>query len=196
MLKNLFTSEVRILLLNMFLMNPAKEYYLRELASRFKRSPRQVSVELNNLSRIGLLHKRISGKQHYFSINTRHVLFEDLQNIFKKTVGLVEFIRRALKPYKEEVDFALLFGSWARGTAVAESDVDLLLIGDLQARRISGTLMQVGQQIEREINFTIFSKNDFLNRNNKNDHFIKSILKEKTIFILGESDAFRKMVGE
>jgi predicted transcriptional regulator len=64
MLKKLFSSEVRILLLNIFLMNPDSEYYLRELAEKFNVSPRHISLELQNLKNIDLIKKRISGKQH------------------------------------------------------------------------------------------------------------------------------------
>lgn len=96
MLKELFSSQIRVLLLNTFLMNSDSEYYLRELAEKFKVSPRHISLELQNLKKIELVKKRISGKQHYYSVNKNHPIFQELRNIFIKTIGLKSFIENAL----------------------------------------------------------------------------------------------------
>ena len=72
MLKKLFSSEARILLMNRFLLHPDQEFYLRQLAAQFNLSPRAVSLELQNLESIGLISKRVSGKQHYYSVDIKH----------------------------------------------------------------------------------------------------------------------------
>lgn len=108
MLKKLFGSEVRIKLLNRFLMNPDKEFYLRELANSLDISPRSVSVELSNLKIIGLIRKRISGNHHYYSANTQNSIFEDLKNVFNKTIVVKNIIADALNPYESDILFSFI----------------------------------------------------------------------------------------
>ncbi len=196
MLKNLFSSETRILLLNQFLMNPDMEFYLRQISTIFKLSPRQVSLELQNLEKIDLIRKRISGKQHYYSINIQHPLFEDLKNIFLKTIGLKDVIKNYLDAFTSEIIFAFIYGSMAKGNAAAESDVDLMIIGNLSTRKVSGSMLQAGNELKREVNFSIFSLNEFKDRLKNNDHFISTIMKEPKIFIIKDSDEFERLAKE
>lgn len=196
MLKNLFSSETRILLLNQFLMNPDKEFYLRQISTIFKLSPRQVSLELQNLEKIDLIRKRISGKQHYYSINKQHPLFENLKNIFLKTVGLKDVIKNYLDAFTSEIVFAFIYGSMAKGNSAAESDVDLMIIGNLSTRKVSGSMLQAGNELKREVNFSIFSLNEFKDRLKNNDHFISTVMKEPKIFIIKDLDEFERLAKE
>ena len=174
-------------------MHPEQEFYLRELSNQFHLSPRAVSMELKNLESIELIKKRISGKQHYYSINTQHPLFPDLQNVFLKTIGLKDVIRDKLTPFHSSIDYAFIYGSVARGTSTAISDVDLMIIGNVSSRKVAGALSDAGSKLDREINFSIFTVEEFLDRLKKKDHFITALLKEPKIFIIGDSDEFRWM---
>lgn len=196
MLKELFTSDIRIQLLSRFLMNPEREYYGRELTLMLGSSSRSVHAELKNLESIDLIQKRISGKQHYYSINTIHPLFQDLQNIFRKTVGLKDVIVKALQPPIDEIEYACIYGSFASGDFTAASDVDLLIIGDITSRKISGVLMEAGESLEREINFSVFTKDEFVKRLQNNDHFITRIAEKPLMFLIGEESDFRELARQ
>ncbi len=196
MLKNLFSSETRILLLTQFLMNPEKEFYLRQISTKFGLSPRQVSLELQNLEKIDLIKKRISGNQHYFCINKQHQLFEDLQNIFLKTVGLKDVIKKYLDAYISEIEFAFIYGSMAKGNATINSDIDLMIIGNLSTRKISGSMLQAGKELNREINFSIFPISELKDRLKNNDHFISTIMNEPKIFLTRNSNEFDCLAKE
>ena len=196
MLKNLFSSEARIILLNQFLMHPDQEFYLRQLSNRFELSPRAVSLELKNLESIELITKRISGKQHYYAANKQHPLFSDLQNIFMKTIGLKDVIRKHLVPQEKDIQFCFIYGSLAKGNATTKSDVDLMIVGKLSSRSISGSLLKAGQELDREINFSIFSLDEVENRLKKKDHFLTTLFHEPKIFVLGDSHEFKRMGKE
>jgi predicted nucleotidyltransferase len=193
MLKELFSSQIRVLLLNTFLMNSDSEYYLRELAEKFKVSPRHISLELQNLKNIELVKKRISGKQHYYSVNKNHPIFQELRNIFIKTIGLKSVIENALIQYSELIKFAFIYGSIAKDDARVDSDIDLMIIGDVSGRKISGAMIQAGNELNREVNFNIFSENEFSGRLISKDHFINSIYKESKLFIIGDPDEFERL---
>jgi predicted nucleotidyltransferase len=194
LLKNLFSSEVRILLLNQFLLNENSEFYLRQLSKQFNLSPRQVSLELQNLQKIGLIKKRVSGNLHNFSVNKKHPIFHELKSIFLKTVGLKDVLLKYFADYKNRIDLAFVYGSMAKGDATAESDIDLMIIGKIGARQLSGVMSKAGNELKREINYSVFSLDEFKTRLIQNDHFISTIIKEKKLFILGDVDDFERLV--
>ena len=171
MLKNLFSSQLRVDLLALFLLNPGREYYLRELIEKLGKAPNPVSHEIKNLFSLELLIKRISGNQHYYQINTQHQLYEELKNIFIKTVGLKDVIAGHLVPFKKEIEFAFVYGSMARGDITIESDIDLMLIGNISSRAVSGACMQIGGILGREVNYSVFTIQDVQQRLDDQNHF-------------------------
>ena len=90
MLKNLFGSQVRVDLLAFFLTHPGEEFYVRQLIKKLNANPRAVNRELINLHTIGLIRKRISGKQHYFSINQQNAIYRELRRLFIKILEIKE----------------------------------------------------------------------------------------------------------
>ena len=196
MLKNLFSSEVRIQLLTLFLLHPEREYYLRELSTRLQVSPRQVSLELSNLSKIELIKKRISGNQHFYSANPQHPLFPDLHNIFIKTVGLKDVLQKNLKPFQTQILYCFVYGSMAKGVVTAKSDIDLMIIGTVSSKSISSLVMNAGQEMQREINYSVFPLQEVKNRLRNKDHFFRTIWSESKIFFLGNSSEFERLGKE
>ncbi len=194
MLKNIFTSQARIDLLATLLMHPDEEFYLRELATKLKSSPRSISLELQNLERISLLRKRISGKQHYYRINTQHILYGDLRNLFLKTVGLLDQVMAHLKPHAAEIDYAFIYGSMANGRFNADSDIDLLIIGKVRPRQMSPLFTALREQLGREINAAIFPMAEFADKVRMRDHFISKLIDDSLLFVIGEEHEFRRLV--
>jgi predicted nucleotidyltransferase len=193
-LKNLFSSQVRIDLLSTLLMHPDEEFYLRELAVKLDSSPRSINVELRNLEKIKLILKRISGKQHYYRINLQHPLYADLRNLFLKTIGLRYQVIAKLEPYAAEIDFAFIYGSMASGSFNAESDIDLLIIGNLRPRQMSPIFAALREQLGREINTAIYPVAEFADKVRWQDHFISKVITESLLFVIGEEHEFRRLV--
>jgi len=196
MLKNLISSQTRILLLKKFLLNPDREFYLRELSSYFKISPRSVSLELQNLEQIGLIQRNVHGKNHFFHVNKNHLLYTELQSIIVKTVGVSEKIASHLEKLKKKITWAFIYGSYADGNFTTESDIDLLVIGDVDPLDLSKQMSIQKTNLNREINFTVMSLDEFRNRIQRNDHFINQVMTTKKIFILGNKDDFEQLGRE
>jgi predicted nucleotidyltransferase/predicted transcriptional regulator len=193
MLKKLFGSEVRIKLLSQFLMHPDQEFYLRELSNHFSISPRSVSLELSNLESIGLISKRISGYHHYYSANVQHPLYHDLKNIFTKTISLKNVIADCLGFFKSEIEFSFIYGSIAKGNDTSDSDIDLMIIGNLSSKKVSRVLLTADSELKKEINFSIFSIDEIKKRLKNNDHFMTGIFSEPKIFVIGDPDEFERL---
>ena len=196
MLKNLFISQVRIELLNILFLFQDEEFYLRQLVQKIKCSPRSVNLELRNLESINLVHKRVSGKQHYYRINQQHPLFFDLRNIFLKTTGLTYVITDFFTSFSDNLDFLFVYGSMANGTFQSNSDVDVMIIGNISSRQIASHISELCQKLGREVNYSVFPITEVKNRVINKDHFFLSLLKSKKIFIIGGEYEFGRLVEE
>jgi predicted nucleotidyltransferase len=194
MIEKLFTSATRITLLSEFMLNPEREYYLRQLCAMHDLAPRSVGLELANLESIGLITRRPAGKTIFYIANRSHILFPELQRIFIKTVGLADVVRNALEPFTANISLAFTYGSFAKGDFSAESDVDLMIIGQVSSFQLSETLGRAGQQLGREINSAIFPENEARERLANNDHFFKNVTENPKLYIIGTEDEFRKLV--
>ena len=194
MLKQLFSSQTRVDLLAIFFMHPGEEFYLRQLTGMLQCSPRSISLELANLHEISLVHKRISGKQHYYGINQEHPIYSELSALFRKTVGLRDVVKEELQSVAANIEFAFIYGSMARGSFSPASDVDLMIIGRPPLRRLASVVSALRTKLAREVNYQVFSKDEWLDRMHRGDHFATSILKEPLLFIVGDEDEFKRMV--
>jgi len=193
MLKNLFSSNVRIAILKELLLNPQEEFYVRELAKIIEVTPRYTNIELKNLLEIELVNKRISGNQHLYKINKKHPLYVDIKNIFLKTVGLVDVLSKHLVLFKGKFDYAFVYGSMVRGNYTSESDVDLMLIGNVSSLEISGACSKIGEELKREVNYSVFDMEEIRKRLKNEDHFLTSLLREPKLFIFGDPDEFTRL---
>lgn len=184
MLKALFSSKTRVALLKLFLLNPQANFYQREIARRLNLPIRAIQRELSNLCAVGLLTARASGNRSYYSLDSANPIKNELKNIILKSSGIAEALSIRLKEHKD-IEFAFIYGSYALDKESLSSDIDLLIIGDISSRKLSSILSKEKLALGREINFSVYSKPEFLMRIRGGNHFINSVLKEKKIFIIG-----------
>ncbi len=68
-----------------------------------------------------------------------------------------------------------------------------VIIGDVKSRKISSVLMQAGESLEREVNFSVFLKSEFVNRLKTNDQFISRVVESSMMFLIGKASEFIDM---
>ena len=124
-------------------------------SNKFNVSPRQISLELKNLESIELIQKRIAGKQHYYSVNTQHPIFKELQNIFIKTIGIKEIIRKHLVTKIQSIDFSFIYGSLAKGDLAAKSDIDLIVEFEENTPDLYSIKQKIKKEIQSKFNLTV-----------------------------------------
>jgi len=193
MLKALFSSKARIRLLRLLLIDPKGRFYLRELASKSGLQPLSVQRELANLTEAGILLKEISGRQTYYQINERCPIIPELRSIFVKTVGVADVLRSALTELSDRIRVAFIYGSFAKGLQTAESDIDLMVIGDLDFGELVSALRLAEDQLGREVNPSVFTANEVHGRMADKDHFITTVLKEEKVYLIGDEHDFGEL---
>jgi predicted nucleotidyltransferase len=194
MLEELFSSKARVEILRLFLFNPEDNFYQRQIALLTHQPIRAVQREVIRLEKIGFIEKSEQGNRIYYKTNRAFPIWEELKRIIFKTGA----IKEALKEYLLKlgnIKFAFIYGSYAKGNESLSSDIDLLVIGNISLRELSRILAQPKKELNREINYAIFSLDEFKNKVMQRDSFLNRVLKDKKIFILGCEDELKRTLG-
>lgn len=183
MLKEIFSSNTRVKLLNVFLLNPEEEYFIRELTRLLDEQINSVRRELDNLKKVGLLKARSKNRKKYYHVNKDFIIYNELRNICAKASA---FDTDIVKQIKKLGDFDLIVLAGVFVDEPETKNVDLLLVG--QADKVDlERFFKNELKFEREVKYSLMSKEDFLYRFNLNDKFIKEMVKsEKNIIPLNK----------
>ena len=193
MLQKLFSSRVRVEILSVFLMNPERELYVREVERLTGEDYKNVSMELRNLEEIGLLSSRNEGNLKYFSLNKEFVIYEELKSIFMKTKGAVGIIREAVST-KRHIDYAFIYGSFATGEERAESDIDVMVIGEISLEEVLPLIRGPEEKLSREINLSLYDLQEMRKRVKDRNPFIMEVLEGSKIMLVGDEDELRRVI--
>jgi len=187
MLERFFVSKTRIELLTIFLTNPEKEYYIRELARMTGITLPSISQEIKNLEAADFLQGIRRGKSLFYKINKGHPIYSELKSIIYKTTALGDVLRDALAsvPY---IDAVLIYGSIAKDAERRGSDVDILLIGTPDEDTLHKVISEVERKTNREINVITFSAEEWRQKLEKKNGFALSIVNQKMIPLIGGVD--------
>jgi predicted nucleotidyltransferase len=194
MLKEIFSSKARIEVLKLLLLNQAKTFYLREIAAKTGLPIQAIQREAARLLKIGLLGKSVSGNRTYYQVNKDCPIYPDLKAIILKSTGISYSLKQHLNSINpDDIRIAFIYGSYARNTENINSDIDLLIIGKLSGRKASSILSPAKAELKREINFNIYSEQEFKSRIRRKDHFISGILKEPKIYLIGNDNDLKRI---
>ena len=177
--------RTRQAILSAVLLRPDKWWYLTDLAKHLEVSPSSLQRELASLVNGDLLVSRKDGKRVYYKVNQDCPIVEELQAIFVKTSGIADVINSSLKKFSGSIEIAFVYGSVARTEELSTSDVDVMIIGDVGLADLAPGLRHAEKALSREINPTIYSRREFLQRRKEGDSFIDTVLSDSKIFLKG-----------
>ncbi len=171
MLKRVFTSNTRIKLLTVFLMNEGEEYFIRELTRKLDEQINSVRRELDNLKKTGLLRSKVKNRKKYYFLNSDFIFYNELKSIILKAHTNQQSIAKDMSKFGD-VKLLILSGLFIKKPT---NTVDLLVVGDLDKEKVENYLNnEVGTK--RPVKFAIISQDDFTYRMNCNDRFIKELI--------------------
>lgn len=174
-------------ILALLLLHPEQSFYVREIMRLAGVPSGSLHRELTALTKAGLLTRSSSGNQVRYQADRTCSLFEELAAIFRKTAGLADVLRDALKPLGRRVRAAFVFGSVAQGRERATSDVDLMLLGSAHFDRVVEALMPASERLQREINPVVMAPEEFRAKLKARDRFASRVAREPKIFIKGDA---------
>ena len=187
MFEQLITSRTRSKILELFLSNPESEIHLREIARRIDENVNSARRELNRLEDISLLSSRKDGNQRYFRLNRANIIYPELKRIYLKTSGLGDMIRNNLEG-QGIIKFCFIFGSYASDKEKSDSDLDLFIVGDIDENILIPVISDLEKQLNRDINYILYTLDEYLSRVKRRDRFIMNVLEGEKIMLCGDED--------
>lgn len=195
MLQELFSSQARVAILGLFLLNPGDRFYMRQVAVRSGQPIRAVQRELTRLGAAGLLSVTMDGNRKYYQIDKNCPIFPELKAIFLKTFALGDSLRQYLLQAEKGITVAFIYGSYAKAQETATSDIDLFVVGDITASELSKVLSPAKEGLGREINAVAMPPQELKAKVEAQNHFILSVLSEPKLFLVGNNDDIESITG-
>ena len=188
MLEKLFGSRLRARVIGWLFAHSDERYHVRRLAGLLGEDSANLSRELRRLEELGIVACQHEGRQKYYRANRDLSIFTELRSIAIKTVGLVDVLRGALAPYSDEIALAFVYGSIAQGTYTANSDIDLIVVGNMDPIGLHRAIVQAEDRLKRTVNYSLFSPAEFRAERSNPDSFIASVLAGPKIPVVGNID--------
>lgn len=180
MIDALFGSKTRVKLLHLFMNNPDRSFYVREITRLIDEQINSVRRELANMMKVGIVVSDSADNKLYYAANQKYEHFDPFRQIFADAVPKKSPVNKAEGANWHDdlaklsgLRLAVAAGVLVRGSA---SNVDLLLVGSMTPARVSAFMKQVEKAEGRELNYTVMSYDDFYYRLSVRDKFISEII--------------------
>jgi DNA-binding transcriptional ArsR family regulator len=183
----------RTAVLATLMLRPDEAMHVRELARLTGVSAGTLHRELRALSELGLLVRRETGRQVFYSADRTSPIFEELAGVLRKTAGLADVLRSALGPIVDRLRVAFVYGSMAAGEAMPHSDVDVMVLGDATFADVARALHPAQAALGREINPTVMKPAEFARRRHTGDGFVVTVMRQPKIWLLGNNNDLAKL---
>jgi len=144
--------------------------------------------ELNRLVDAGLIDAHSVGNLRRFQANSQSPVYAELVALTRKTLDTVPVLRDALQPLLPGLQAAWVYGSVAKQTDTARSDIDVMLVGhDLLLSRVLVALEPAQLQLGRKINPNCYSPQEFVRRRAEPDSFVNRVLSQPVLPLIGNA---------
>jgi predicted nucleotidyltransferase len=184
-------SKVQQRVLGLLFVNPDRSFYTNEIVRFVDSGIGAVQRELEKLAVSGLVTVKKIGNQKHYQANREAPIFDELRGLMLKTVGLADILRLALLPLSDKIKTAFIYGSVAKGSDTAHSDIDLLIIGkDLAYADVYNALSTSEAQLGRPVNPSIYSMQELQRKLADDNAFVSRVLEQPKIFLVGSNDDF------
>ena len=185
-------SKTQRRVLGLLFVNPDRSYFANELVRLARSGIGAVHRELATLEAAGLVTVTRLGNQKHYQANRAAAIFEELRGIALKTFGVAEVLREALAPVAKKIQAAFVYGSLAKGSDTAASDIDLMVISDeIEYADLFGLASEAEQRLGRKLNPTVYTPAALRHKIASDNDFVKRVLEQPKIFVLGSEDELR-----
>ena len=188
----LFTRTQRGIFALLFGM-PGRSFYVNEIVRSVGLGVGTIQRELAALTACGLVSVENVGNQKHYRANAEAPIFEELQGIVQKTFGLVDVLRELLVPLNTQIEGAFVYGSVAKGTDTARSDVDLLVVSDrLAYMDLAEIVLRAQERLGRVVNPVLYKSTELRRKLGEDHAFIRKVLERPRLDVIGSLDELQE----
>ena len=172
---------------------PERRFFLREIARTAGAPPSSLQRELAALVDAGALTQTREGLQVYYQANAACPIFEELKSIAAKTFGVAGELRKLLAPHAARVRLAFVYGSVAKGSAAAASDIDLLWVGNLSPSEVVLAVAKAEQRLARKISVIAYAEDEFAGLLAQGNHFLATVFAGSVLWLIGGEETLDEL---
>jgi uncharacterized protein len=187
-------GKTRSALLALLFCNTDRSFHHREIIRKINSGSGAVQKELAHLTSMGLIVRRRMGSQVHYQANEASSIFSELKSLIIKTSGIAGILKEALTPLSAGISVAFVYGSFAKGTETAGSDVDVIVVGNVPFSEIVVRLSTAQDRIGREVNPSVYPVEEFVSKLAGGNHFLSAVIHEPKIFLIGDQNDLTNLV--
>jgi predicted nucleotidyltransferase len=185
-------SRTQQAVLGLLFGQPDRSFYATQIMATVQAGSGAVQRELARLESSGLVTVRRLGTQKHYQANPESPIFAELCSIAQKTVGIAEPLRRALEPLVPAIVAAFVYGSLAKRTDTALSDIDLMIVSDsLSYADVFAAMEDVSRTLGRTVNPTVYTRREWSKRVRAQNAFVTRVMDQPKVWLFGSADALR-----
>ncbi len=188
-ISNALFSKVQQRVLALIFGHPERSFYTSEIVRSVRSGTGAVERELSRLRGSGLVSVEQIGNQKHYRANRQSPVFEELTGLVLKTVASTEPLRKSLEPFADRIRTAFVYGSVAKGTDTAQSDIDLMVIGDeLDLAELYAALQNAEAGLRRKVSPIFLSPADWRRKASRKGSFVGQLITQPKLFIFGSEN--------
>lgn len=188
-LSDVLFSKTQRQVLGLLFGSPERSFYANEIVRFAGVGIGSVQRELEKLAGAGLLLVTQIGNQKHYQANRDAPIFEELRGIVLKTFGLADVLRDALVGVVDRIKVAFIYGSIAKATDTAASDIDVMIVSpDLYYSEVVTVFADTESRVGRTINPTLYKQADFVRKLAEDNSFLSKVVEQPKIFLIGSAD--------
>lgn len=188
MLEDIVISRVRVKVLTLFLSHPGVIFHVRDIVRRVDEEINAVRRELAHMEKAGMVSKEHRANRLFYTFRKDYPLYFELMELVCKSTGLgADVIKQKAKLGK--LKFVMISGRYIRGLPKkSQSDVDLVVVGNVVLPELSQIIKAEEGRREREINYTVMTEDEFAFRKSRRDPFVISVLVGSRVMVIGDEE--------
>lgn len=188
-IEDFLISKARVKMLELFFTHPEEMYYVREISRKTKEEINAIRRELSRLLNAGMLRSEQRGNRLYYTVNQKYPFFQEILRLIAKSTGLGKKIR-TLHRKLGTLDFVMFSGTFVHNIQPKSGELDVLIIGDVVLSELDALIKDEEKQLGREINYAVFSAEEFEFRKQRRDPFVMDVLYATRVMVIGDEVQF------
>lgn len=190
-LLSLFTSRVRLKILDLFLQHPGELFYVRQIVRKVEEEINAVRRELSRLLKIGLLRSERRANRLYYAVRPEFLYYPELIRMVGKSTNLGQKILEE-KSRLGRLKFIVLAISFVKGRKAKGNQVDLLVVGRVNLPVLEKIIAETEKVHGYEVNYTVMPEEEFTFRKKRRDSFIRDILSQPQVVLIGDEEELNR----
>ncbi len=176
-------------MIELFFSDPEEMYYVREITREIKEEINAVRRELDRMLGSGLLKSEQRGNRLYYFLNKRYLYYDELLQMVVKSTGLGKKIRKFRRKLGN-ISYVMFSGQFVKRFPPRQGEVDILIIGEVVLQEVNALIKEEEKRLGKEINYAVFSEEEFEFRKTRRDPFIMDVLFGSRVMVIGSEEEF------